>query len=143
MKSFIKSSLLLMGLLCSLYAAAAQIEDMQLDAIADQGRALFANATFNGNGQKCESCHPDGGVGPGRSPSGKVLASLSNAGAIFPTYRTRLGRVFTLEDQLVNCVAVAMEGKPPSYGSAEMNALVVYVTSLSQGKPIDMGGKPQ
>jgi len=130
-------------LLCGLTVKAAQIEDMQLDAIADQGRALFANATFNGNGKKCESCHPNGGVGPGRSPTGKVLASLTNAATIFPVYKTRQARVFTLEDQLVNCVEVAMEGKSPAYGSADMNALIVYVTSLSQGKPIDMGGSPK
>jgi len=36
-----------------------------------------------------------------------------------------------------------MEGKSPAYGSADMNALIVYVTSLSQGKPIDMGGSPK
>jgi thiosulfate dehydrogenase len=37
----------------------------------------------------------------------------------------------------------AIRGKPPAYSSDELNSLVAYVTSLSKGKVIDMGGAPR
>jgi len=51
--------------------------------------------------------------------------------------------VFPSQDQVHNCVAGAIEGAPPAYDSPEMRSLVVYLTSLSQGKPIDMNGRPE
>ena len=61
--------------------------------------------------------------------------------AIFPRLN-RKGKLVTLQDQVHNCVAGAIKGTPPAYDSDKMRLLVVYLTSLSQGKTIDMGGKP-
>ena len=49
----------------------------------------------------------------------------------------------TLLDQVRHCVGAALKGKPPAYDSAEMTELVSYITSLSQGKRVDMDGKPK
>jgi len=49
----------------------------------------------------------------------------------------------TLEDQVRRCVAGGLQGKAPAYDSTEMRAMIAYLTSLSQGKAIDMGGRPQ
>ncbi len=117
--------------------------DPELQKVADQGKDLFTHANFSGNGQVCESCHLHGGVGPGQRPDGKSIPSLSNAAAVFPRYKANAGQVFTLQDQIRGCVGMALQGKPPAYGSDELTALTVYVTSLAQGKSIDMGGKPQ
>ncbi len=132
------------GVLLSLLAAqAASAFDPQLEKAIEHGKSMFSHETFGGNGKVCESCHLGGGKEAGKLPNGNAIASLSNAGAIFPRVRARDGKLVTLPDQVQTCVANALHGTPPAYGSEEMNALVSYVTSLSQGKAIDMGGKPQ
>lgn len=117
--------------------------DAQLDNAVQKGKQLFTQSSFGGNGRACQSCHLGGGMQQGQLPNGKPIPSLSNAAAIFPRYNARMNKVITLEDQVRSCVANAIEGTPPDYGSEEMNALISYLTSLSQGKKIDMGGAPQ
>ncbi len=123
--------------------APAPVSDPHLAKLAAQGKTLFTQAKFKGNGRVCESCHLGGGLEPGRRPDGKPIPSLANAAAVFPRYKERAGRVFTLSDQIRGCIGGALEGQVPEEGSEELTALLVYVTSLSQGKAIDMGGKPQ
>ena len=123
-------------------ALAASPTDPINEAIS-HGRTLFTQPSFGGNGKACQSCHLGGGLKPGRLPDGKVLPSLSNAAAIFPRVNRR-GKLVTLHDQVRQCVIGAIEGTaPPAYDSAEMRALVTYLTSLSQGKPIEMNGQPR
>ncbi len=122
---------------------AALALDAQLQKAVEQGQSMFSHETFGGNGKVCESCHLGGGKLPGKLPDGKAIPSLANAAAIFPRIRARDNRLVTLPDQVVSCIGGALQGKAPAYGSAELNALVSYVTSLAQGKQIDMGGKPQ
>jgi thiosulfate dehydrogenase len=135
----------LLGLVLGSWMVVAQGAglDPELDKVAQQGKDLFSHATFDGNGAFCESCHRNGGVGPGRRPDGQAIPSLTNAAALFPRYKAKAGRVCTLQDQIRGCVGMALQGKAPAYGSDELTALTVYVTSLAQGKPLDMGGKPQ
>ncbi len=117
--------------------------DPQLEQAVAKGNSMFSHETFGGNGRVCESCHLGGGKLPGKLPNGQAIPSLSNAAAIFPRIRARDKRLVTLPDQVQTCIGGALQGKAPAYGSDELNALVSYVTSLSQGKAIDMGGKPQ
>ncbi|MBU6468497.1 MAG: cytochrome C [Betaproteobacteria bacterium] len=112
-----------------------------VEAKIKQGHQLFTSEKFQGNGRVCETCHVAGGHTAGHLPNGKAMPSLMNAAAVFP--RIRQGRVTTLEDQIRKCVGGAIEGTPPEYGSEELGALSVYITSLSQGKAIDLGGSPQ
>lgn len=121
----------------------ASAMDPELMQAVQRGKQLFTHETFGGKGAVCESCHLNGGVGPGKRPDGKAIPSLTNAAAVFPRYKAQAGQVFTLQDQIRGCVGMAVQGTPPDYGSASLNDLTVYVTSLAQGKPIDMGGKPQ
>jgi len=114
-----------------------------LDQSIAQGRHLFMTATFNGNGRHCNSCHKGGGTEVGQLPNGKKIPSLNNAAAIFPRYNPRRKRVLTLQNQVHNCVLGALKGTPPTYDSQAMTDLISYLTSLSQGKPIDMNGRPQ
>ena len=129
-------------LLASLAAPASALASPLDDAVA-QGKQLFSQPSFGGNGRDCQSCHLSGGTTAGRLPNGKEIPSLNNAAAIFPRYNARMHKVIQLSDQVRSCIANAIQGTPPDYGSAKLNALVSYVTSLSQGKPIDMGGKPK
>ncbi len=132
------------GCVILLMHSAAQAADMptQLQSAAKQGKDIFMHPSFGGNGKACNSCHHDGGMGPGALPDGTPLPSLNNAAAIFPRLN-RKGKLVTIQDQIHNCVAGAIEGTPPAYDSDKMRLLVVYLTSLSQGKAIDMGGKPR
>jgi len=126
----------------SLSAGAAANGD-SLQQVVERGKALFMTATFEGSGRHCNTCHKGGGMANGALPDGAQLPSLSNAAAIFPRYDEDNHRVKTLQDQVQFCALNALKGKPPAYDSAEMTELVSYLTSLSQGKPVDMGGKPQ
>ncbi|MHB1799408.1 MAG: c-type cytochrome [Vulcanimicrobiaceae bacterium] len=105
-----------------------------------RGKDLFYHPTFGGNGRTCETCHSAGGTTAGRAPNGMKLPSLMNAAAIFP--RVHGNGVWTLEDQLTHCVKAGLHGTPPAYDSNAMRDLVTYITSLAQGKPIDMGATP-
>lgn len=129
-----------LGALCIQDAAAAE---PPLEKAIQGGKALFIHETFGGNGMTCQSCHAAGGVGPGKLPGGAAIPSLSNAAAIFPRFNQKANKVVTLEDQLRHCIAGGLQGKPPAYGSEQLTQLVSYVSSLAQGKPLDMGGKPQ
>ena len=134
----------MLGCFTWILLATAHAADMsaQLQAAVKQGKEIFMHPTFGGNGKACNSCHHDGGTGPGALPDGTPLPSLSNAAAIFPRF-SKKGKLITIQDQVRNCVAGAIEGTPPAYDSDKMRLLVVYLTSLSQGKAVDMGGKPR
>jgi thiosulfate dehydrogenase len=106
------------------------------------GKSLYMHETFGGNGRTCNTCHTHGGVGQGALPNGKAIPSLENAAAIFPRYNKRMNKIITLEDQIHSCINGGLQGNPPEYGSEKLLELVSYVTSLSQGKPLDMDGQP-
>jgi thiosulfate dehydrogenase len=103
----------------------------------------FRTRTFGGQGRVCETCHRGAGTRKGQLPDGEVLPSLSNAAAIFPRIADDQHTLITLADQVRLCVGGAVKGNPPDYGSDELNSLVAYVTSLSQGKAMAMGGAPR
>jgi thiosulfate dehydrogenase len=123
--------------------AGAAADGDSLQQVVERGKDLFMTATFKGNGRHCNTCHKGGGTAMSELPNGKKFASLSNAASIFPRYDAENHRVKTLLDQVQHCVGAALKGKPPAYDSAEMTELVSYITSLSQGKPVDMDGKPK
>lgn len=107
----------------------------------EEGRRLFMEEGFGGNGRRCTSCHLGGGTRPGRLPGGRTIPSLVGAAATFPKYKARRGRVLTLADQVQVCVAGGIQGRPPALDGDAMRALLGYLTFLSQGRPIRMGGR--
>ena len=127
-------------LFAAVAAQAAPGPEMQ--QAVGQGKSLFMHETFGGNGKTCNACHSNGGVGQGALPNGKRIPSLENAAAIFPRYNMRMKKIITLEDQIHSCIHGGLQGTPPEYGSEKLVELVSYVTSLAQGKPLDMDGKP-
>jgi thiosulfate dehydrogenase len=78
-----------------------------------------------------------------KSSKGGAIPSLANAATIYPRFNPKANKVDTLEDKIGHCIAGGLRGKPPAYGSEQMTQLVSYITSLAQGKPLNMGGKPQ
>lgn len=134
---------LVLGLVFAVSSAGAYAADTELDKMIAEGQKNYAHNTFKGNGRVCESCHVGGGKEAGKLPNGKAIPSLANAAAIFPRINMKSGKLVTLSDQVRNCAANALQGTPPEYGSEELNSLVAYITSLAQGKAIDMGGAPK
>lgn len=119
-------------------AAPAALSGPIAKAVA-AGKQSFLHDTFGGNNRTCSSCHMAAGQGPTVTPGGAHLPSLGAAATHFPRYNARTGKVITLQDQIRACVAGALGGKPPASDSVTMTDLVSYLTSLSQGKPMDMG----
>jgi thiosulfate dehydrogenase len=106
-----------------------------------KGQHIFMHDTFAGRGMTCDSCHTGGGRGPTVVPGSQNAGpSLSNAAAVFPRYKPDDGRVMTLADEIHGCIQGALGGKAPAYNSKTMRALETYLTSLSQGRRMHMGG---
>jgi len=111
------------------------------DAVS-RGHQLFEKHTFEGSGRTCQTCHHEGGKGATVLPNGVHKPSIAGAASYFPRFNPKVGHLLTLEDQVRRCVAGGLQGKAPAYDSTEMRNMIAYLTSLSQGKAIDMGGSP-
>ena len=87
-----KISTLAMTLL--FFSAAAQAAPgPELQKAIEDGKRLYSHETFGGNGKTCETCHVNGGVGPGKLPDGRSIPSLENAAAIFPRFNPRAKKI--------------------------------------------------
>ncbi len=81
-----------------------------------------------GNGLNCTSCHLNAGTTAYASP----WVGLASA---FPEYRSRSGKVISLQERINDCFQRSMNGKPLEFDSAEMNAIMAYMKWLSTGVP--------
>lgn len=81
-----------------------------------------------GNGLRCASCH----LGAGRVQYAGPWVGITG---VFPEYRARSGRVNTLEERINDCFERSLNGKPLPTDSAELRAIVAYMSWLSQGVP--------
>lgn len=84
---------------------------------------------FVGNKLSCISCHAGGGLDIGGSP----FVGLT---AVYPEYRPREGKVYTLEDRINGCMVRSMNGKMLPYDSEEMRAMIAYMTYISEDIPV-------
>ncbi len=89
----------------------------------ERGRDIWFDPNTGTNGRSCESCHPDG--------------EMTNAEQ-YPRYKHILRTMATLS--MTHNFAVVNESKGTAWelGSYDANALVLYVKSLANGKPIHM-----
>ncbi len=142
--SYIRWSGLLSVLLisiCPLASAARATGADPLTQAVDEGKILFTHQTFGGTGATCEQCHHDAGRGSTVTPDGRIHPAIVGAAALFPRFNLKVRKIITLEDQVRRCVAGGLRGTPPAYDSAAMRSMIAYLTSLSQGKRMRMGGK--
>lgn len=81
-----------------------------------------------GNGLNCTNCHLAGGT-------------VGNAGpwigiwGVFPEYRSRSGKLISLQERVNDCLERSMNGKALAYNSVEMNNILAYMQWLSSGVP--------
>ncbi|WP_201529414.1 c-type cytochrome [Psychrobacter frigidicola] len=95
----------------------------------------IANHTYKelpdnvGNQLNCTSCHLGNG-------SEAYAAPWNGVASIYPIFRTRAGRVNSIQERINGCFERSMNGKPLDLGSDDMNAMVSYMNWLSQDLPI-------
>ncbi|HKG95690.1 MAG TPA: c-type cytochrome [Gemmatimonadaceae bacterium] len=113
--------------------ADSELRDSAVRASALRGRAI-ARATREslpehvGNALRCVSCHPDDGTRAGAMPWVGVYAR-------FPQYRSRSGRVITLEDRINDCFERSMNGRALAPRGRDVADMVAYMAFLSVGVP--------
>lgn len=81
-----------------------------------------------GNKLNCTSCHLGNG-------SEAYAAPWNNITSIYPMYRPRAGRVNVIQERINGCFERSMNGKALELGSDDMNAIVAYMSWLSQDMP--------
>ncbi len=87
-----------------------------------------------GNGLNCTNCHLTGGTTPGASPWVGIWG-------VFPEYRSRSGKLISLQERINDCFERSMNGKPLASSSLEMNNILAYMRWLSTGVPTGVNVK--
>jgi thiosulfate dehydrogenase len=83
-----------------------------------------------GNGLNCTNCHLNGGTVAWAAP-------WVGMHKVYPKHRSRSAKTDDLPDRINDCFERSMDGKPLARDSAEMAAMVAYMTWLGQGVPED------
>ena len=81
-----------------------------------------------GNGLNCTNCHMAGGTTANSSPWVGIWG-------VFPEYRSRSGKVISLQERVNDCFERSMNGKALAYNSLEMNNILAYMQWLSTDVP--------
>ncbi len=87
-----------------------------------------------GNGLSCTNCHLGGGATANASPWVGIWG-------VFPEYRSRGGKVISLQERVNDCFQRSMNGKALPYESVEMNAILSYMQWLSTNVPTGVSAK--
>lgn len=81
-----------------------------------------------GNKLTCANCHLGAGTVPNASPWVGIWG-------VFPEYRSRSGKINSLQQRVNDCFERSMNGKALAYDSKEMNDILAYMQWLSAGVP--------
>lgn len=101
------------------------------EAIVEDTTSHPLSKGYVGNALNCTSCHLDNG----RHPKAGTFIGSATA---YPAWSPREKRVITLEDRVLNCFMRSCNGLRPPLGSDVSVAVTTYITSLSQGLPMQM-----
>ena len=83
------------------------------------------------NGLNCQNCHLDAGT--------KIFGNNYSAVASnYPKFRARSGQVENIFKRVNDCFERSMNGSPLPLDSADMTAILAYMTWLSQGVPVGL-----
>lgn len=89
---------------------------------------------YSGNTLDCTNCH----LNMGTQRFGNPWVGVTKR---YPSYRARKGGMGDIQDRIDGCFMRSMNGRPLPKDSAEMKAMVAYLTWLSEGAPKKMVGK--
>ena len=88
----------------------------------------YAPGHVPGGAMSCASCH----IGAGTTPNASPWYGMTG---VTPTYQARSAKVESLAQRINNCFLRSENGVPLALDSAEMNALLAYMTFVSKGVP--------
>jgi thiosulfate dehydrogenase len=108
--------------------------DSNVAALVVRGYRTFRQtgryaAAFTGNGMTCGNCH----LNAGQRDRGMPLVGVA---AVFPEFRTRSGRLISLEDRIRDCFERSLNGTAPAYDRPELLSIAAYIAWLSEGQPV-------
>lgn len=83
------------------------------------------------NELSCTSCHAGAGTEENTS-------SMVGVSAVYPMYIPRSGQIVTLEERINGCMVRSMAGEKFADGDEDMDAMVAYLTYISEGIPVEM-----
>ena len=122
------------------------LDDSRLANEIRSGFRIFTNTRaeavrFTSSGMSCNNCHLNGGQREKSLP-------LVGITGMFPEYNRRSGRLFSLNDRIVDCFLRSQNGtgdphpggELPSLTAREVLAVSAYLTWLSQG--FEVGKNP-
>lgn len=101
----------------------------------DTSNVLRAEAATTADGEQlvnnlsCTSCH----AGAGLDENSSSLVGLS---AVYPMYIPRSGQIVTLEERINGCMVRSMDGQKFGPDDEDMDAMVAYLTYISEGIPV-------
>ncbi|WP_417616574.1 cytochrome c peroxidase [Parasphingorhabdus sp.] len=88
---------------------------------------------FSGNKLSCTNCHQN----EGRKQFGLSWVGVTTR---YPQFRGRSGKVGTLQDRVNGCMERSMNGKALPDESPQMQAIIAYMSWLSEDVPADVIG---
>ena len=108
-------------------------------AAIEEGKKLLTETrqrlpAYVGNGLNCTNCHLEAGAKPFAAPWVGIWG-------VFPEYRSRSGKLISLQERVNDCFVRSMNGKPLAYNSTEMNNILAYMHWLSMDVPTGMNVK--
>lgn len=88
-----------------------------------------AHPGASGNLFTCKNCHLDGGTREGG-------LSLMDSHGQYPQFRSREGNILTLAERINSCIRMPHVGKGLPEKSKEMQAMLLYIKFLGEGRRI-------
>lgn len=107
------------------------------DLVNDTSTVLRSEAASVEDGEKrvnelsCTSCHAGAGMDENSS-------SMVGVSSVYPMFIPRSGKILTLEDRINGCMVRSMNGEKFEKGDDDLNAMVAYLTYISEGIPSEM-----
>lgn len=101
----------------------------------DTSNVLRSEASSVEDGEKlvnqlsCTSCHAGAGMDENSS-------SMVGVSAVYPMYIPRSGQMVTLEERINGCMVRSMNGQKFADDDEDLDAMVAYLTYISEGIPV-------
>lgn len=107
------------------------------ELVNDTSNVLRSEAVSVEDGEKrvnelsCTSCHAGAGMEEHSS-------SMVGVSAVYPMFIPRSGQVVTLEERINGCMVRSMNGEKFADDDEDLDAMVAYLTYISEGIPVEM-----
>ncbi len=103
-----------------------------------RGDSLFHHAELGKNQLTCAHCHERSKAKRWEVEGAEQGPTLRGIAAFYPRYRSELGKVATLEQQINYCIVKRQAGAGLPLDSEEIVGLCCYLASISRGKKISV-----